>query len=111
MKARVKATGEMVEVEKIDGYTDTDGNPVDIFKGYSKYYSEEDLDFEDIEPDYWEKLKHQYAGMAMQGVLSNEKMQQDLHNAFGKVESMDITIADFAVDMATTLIKKLKNEK
>ena len=62
------------------------------------------------EPDYWERLKHQYAGMAMQGILTNEKMMLDLHRAFGKDESMDITVSEFAIDIANTLVKKLKSE-
>ena len=60
--------------------------------------------------DYWEKLKHQYAGMAMQGILTNEEMQQDLYKAFGKNESMDVTISEFAISIANTLVEKLKNE-
>ena len=59
---------------------------------------------------YWENMKHQYAGMAMQGMLTNEKMMLDLHRAFGKDESMDITISEFAIDIANTLVKKLKSE-
>ena len=62
------------------------------------------------EERYWRELKHQYAGMAMQGILSNEKMQQDLYKAFGKDESMDITISEFAIDIANTIVKKLKEE-
>ena len=60
--------------------------------------------------DYWERLKHQYAGMAMQGILTNEKMMLDLHRAFGKDESMDITVSEFAIDIANTLVEKLKSE-
>lgn len=62
------------------------------------------------EPDYWTKLEHQYAGMAMQGILMNEKLQIDLHKAFGKNESMDVTISEFAADIAHTLVKKMKEE-
>ena len=56
MKARVKATGEIVEFDNClyddDGYE----------------YHVDELDFSD-NPDYWEKLKHQYAGMAMQALI------------------------------------------
>ena len=62
------------------------------------------------EEKYWRELKHQYAGMAMQGIVMNEKMQEDLYKAFGKNESMDITISEFAIDIANTLVKKLKSE-
>lgn len=61
--------------------------------------------------DYWERLRHQYVGMAMQGIVMNEKMQEDLYKAFGKNESMDVTISDFAIDIAHTLVQKLKEER
>ena len=99
MKARVKKTGEIVELAD-DCYLND--------KDYEHSYYADEL--ESIEFDYWEKLKHQYAGMAMQGMLTNEKMMLDLHRAFGKDESMDITISEFAIDIANTLVKKLKNE-
>ena len=49
-------------------------------------------------PDYWEKLKHQYAGMAMQGMLTYQ----------GSEYLYDIP--QKAIDIATALIKKLKEE-
>ena len=97
MKARVKATGEIV-----------DGKAMVSFNGDDFYLDE--LEVIQDEPDYWERLKHQYAGMAMQGILTNEKMMLDLHRAFGKDESMDITVSEFAIDIANTLVKKLKSE-
>ena len=106
MKARVKATGEIVEVTRIvDRYVMT-------HHPHAITFEKDELDF-DIEddPDYWEKLKHQYAGMAMQGIVMNEKMQYDLYQAFGKNESMDVTISEFAIDIATTLVNKLKEKE
>ena len=61
------------------------------------------------EPDYWEKLKHQYAGMAMQGILSNEdycKVLLDEITEWSFAES----VARASKDFATALIEKLKNE-
>ena len=105
MKARVKNTGEIVNVFNWGDPTFRADN--------GEIYQKSGLDF-DVEdennPDYWEKLKHQYAGMAMQGIMMNEKMQYDLFKAFGKDESLDITISDFAIDIANTLVEKLKNE-
>lgn len=63
MKARVKATGKIVKV------FDT-GNGLFEASDGETYFSQ-GLHFIDDEPDYWEKLKHQYAGMAMQGILAN----------------------------------------
>ena len=63
MKARVKATGEIVEIVETD-FAASNG----------MIYDEEDLIISKDEPDYWEKLKYQYAGMAMQGMLSDKEM-------------------------------------
>lgn len=53
------------------------------------------------EPDYWEKLKHQYAGMAMQGLLTNPKLCE--------IET-SMSIASTATTIASALIDKLKEE-
>ena len=50
-------------------------------------------------PDYWEKLKHQYAGMAMQGMVRTVG-----HDRMYPPEK----IAIFAVACATALVEKLK---
>jgi hypothetical protein len=59
---------------------------------YDKYYNNE--------PDYWEKLKHQYAGMAMQGILANPEM----------VALYDIDVAETAIRIANITIEKLKEK-
>ena len=76
MKARVKATGEIVDVQKISDY-DSHGKYIGYYfqtiNSPFKAFHNGDLDFEylDREPDnYWEKLKHQYAGMAMQAYIT-----------------------------------------
>lgn len=64
------------------------------------------------EPDYWEKLKHQYAGMAMQVVL--EKSYNELyHTNMMKNWSRDGAeeVARLSVIYATALVEKLKEEK
>lgn len=63
MKARVKATGEIITIESDTMFIGKD------YKGVVKPYYDSDIDIIKDEPDYWEKLKHQYAGMAMQGIL------------------------------------------
>ena len=87
MKARVKATGEIV-----------DGKAMVSFNGDDFYLDE--LESLDDDPDYWTRLEHQYAGMAMQGILAN--------SAFDDVSVADIAIT--SVKLATTLIKRLKEE-
>ena len=106
MKARVKATGATVFVrpydEKFDYICDMEGE-----RGV--LYNKEQLEFPKDEPDYWEKLKHQYAGMAMQGMLSNGKLLDILGMQKGR--ELDEMVADLSVKYATALVEKLKNEK
>ena len=93
MKARVKATGEIVDVYNWGNptYRATDGS----------LYEKDVLDF-DVEdennPNYWEKLKHQYAGMAMQGLMAEGQCPN--------ISCRDM--ADFAVNYATALVEALK---
>lgn len=92
MKARVIETGEIEEfqVNELNDYFTKDGI----------HYKGLELDF-DYEPDYWEKLKHQYAGMAMQGLLTNPKLCE--------IET-SISIASTANTIASALINKLKEK-
>lgn len=74
-------------------------------------YDIEDIEFLDNPQDYWEKLKHQYAGMAMQVVL--EKSYNELyHTNMMKNWSRDGAeeVARLSVIYATALVEKLKNE-
>ena len=114
MKARVKVTGEIIDV-----YCDFKGMKHDFLDEKGKGYMSNELtifDNEDYEqgwndgyyeavntkdtPDYWEKLKHQYAGMAMQGIMASSPGSN----------MSDDDIAYFAVKFAAALIEKLKNE-
>lgn len=52
-------------------------------------------------PDYWTRLEHQYAGMAMQSLIMTST-----HN-FGTSEQ----IAMWANEYAIALVKELKEEK
>ena len=118
MKARVKKTGEIVEVDfdtvSIRGkqfgvVTDTKrlSKPC---RDYRKFYQDE-LEFispEDTDVvDYWEKLLHQYAGMAMQGILSNPESELDYKGD----ETLPQALAGCAAKVATALVEKLKEEK
>lgn len=61
MKARVKATGNIVDVEWY-GHNSMGTIYADVTHT-TKYY-EYELDFDTVY-DYWTRLEHQYAGMAM----------------------------------------------
>lgn len=98
MKARVKETGDIIELCNME--FDEDGN---------EYYRDELELIDDFEPDYWEKLKHQYAGMAMQGILSSDKMLGILGMQKGK--ELDDMIGNMSVKIATALVNRLKEEE
>lgn len=97
MEARVKATGEIWTFSQIDEIT---------FKSAinGHLYCAEELEFIEasiFSPDYWERLKHQYAGMAMQ-----EMIRTIGHDRMYPPDK----IAIYAVACANTLVEKLKNE-
>lgn len=111
MKARVKATGEIIEVREVTKY-DSNYNPLVYYKAENGFpYKEEQLDFEDLTqgktdvkekslpkdvPDYWDKLRHQYAGMFLQGMIIGKPFTRDY--------------VEDAYQYATALINRLKEE-
>jgi hypothetical protein len=76
MKARIKATGEIVDVIAVGVYINENGQIIGEYKDAANQmlYNSYDLDFYIEEgiviPDYWTRLEHQYAGMAMQAQLA-----------------------------------------
>ena len=66
MKARVKATEETVEVFQYGKHHFLEY----IGEKTGRLFLAEELDLLDNDPDYWTKLEHQYAGMAMQQLVS-----------------------------------------
>lgn len=95
MKARVKATEEIVEVDYIEGgYLHTS----------SGLYLIAELEGIESDIDYWTRLDHQYAGMAMQGLLSNPSItERELTTRKGIVED--------AERLAHALVQKLKEKE
>ena len=93
LKARVIATGEIVEVTRIvDRYVMT-------HHPHTITFEKDELDF-DIEddPDYWTRLEHQYAGMAMQGILARYNVEFEM-------------VVDWADEVAHALVEKMKEER
>ena len=97
MKARVKATGEIVEILEVD-YTADNG----------LVYYEEDLCIED-KSDYWEKLHHQAAIAAMQGILSNKELFNTITEGVWP-PNRPAYIAARCDEYSTALVNKLKEE-
>lgn len=61
-------------------------------------------------PDYWERLKHQAAISAMQGILSNQDYCKLLIDE-NQIGSFADDVSRCAKDFATALVEKLKEEK
>lgn len=105
MKARVKITGEIVFVEANLGY------PGGYVASNGNTYLGEELEvIVECEPDYWARLEHQYAGMAMQGILSNQdycKLLIDENNKGSFAEDVSRCASEFA----HALVEKYKKEE
>ena len=88
MKARVKATGEIVDVDQCSIlYED----------GKRELMHGKELEEVQGAPDYWEKLKHQYAGKFLQGMIIGKPFTRDY--------------VEDAYKYATTLVNRLKEEE
>ena len=110
MKARVKATGEIVEV-KYSRQIGPDAVYRDLVTG--EHYMDFELSFlpEDGTPDYWTRLEHQYAGMAMQGMLKNSLLTTGLLKAGKSHEDFVDEVTRTALRYAHALVEKLKEKE
>jgi hypothetical protein len=118
MKARVISTGRVVDVVKtirkktIHDYFGSQ-NDIEIVVYYDgkNQYTESELEFDvSSDPDYWTRLEHTYAGMAMQGILSNQdycKLLIDENNKGSFAEDVSRCASDFA----NALVEKMKEER
>ena len=97
MKARVKATGDIIDIAE-----------------YSTIYAENfdtcfypnELEILNNSEDYWAKLEHQYAGMAIQGLMSNINQIEPV-----KGHSYCDEIGGIAVSIAQALVEKYKEKE
>lgn len=97
MKARVKSTGELLEVRHKD--TGTEYSYVCDMQGEcGTMWKESQLEFLDDDPDYWTRLEHQAAIAAMQGFLA------------GRMEDTYNRVAEFSINQAHALVEKMKEE-
>ena len=104
MKARVKATGYACEFQRLDSTTflrKTDGK---IFQG-------SELEFIEDDPDYWTRLEHQYAGMAMQGMLNNSLLITSLLKVNKSHEDIVDEVTGTAIEYAHALVEQLKEKE
>lgn len=101
MEARVKATGKIVEIvgEGIQ-------NSNMVMAAHGEWFTKDELDivplsWKPFEPTYWQKLEHQYAGMAMQGMLAGTYYQGLSHDR----------VVEDAQYVAHALVEKYKKEE
>lgn len=108
MKARVKATGEIISLDEKS--TVLDINPCN-FNSYE--ISELEILYENTNfpPDYWTRLEHQYAGMAMQGILSNPEYLRSLMHTKHDDYRVHEVVPDVAVRVSHALVEKYKKEE
>jgi hypothetical protein len=117
MKARIKSTGDIIEVIAVGDYINENGQIIGEYKDTNGVlYTSYELDFYIEEgitiPDYWTRLEHQYAGMAMQGILSNpELFKATAKNAekFGLIAPQAVAID--ANCFVHALVEKMKEER
>ena len=121
MEARIKATGEIIEVKVYKRehrlYIRIHGEKT------GEIYRAKDLDFNingkfvenclngikqgiDYNPDYWTRLEHTYAGMAMQGLMS---YVEQITPKEGR--SFCDEIVDISLKVAHALVEKYKKEE
>ena len=101
MKAIEKSTGKLVDVFKLD-----DNEYVRVDTDLHITYTEGELDFDNA-PDYWERLYHEYAGLAMVELIKYYKQKQPNIHLSG--ETLAKSCVKEASVYALELVKKLKN--
>ena len=110
----MKATGEIVDVDFDKDALANDYPPYRTNEIPSRFFLAEQLKWIDIEekaePDYWDKLLHQYAGMAMQGILSGDAIVVRLAQEC-TTELFPIVVGEMAHSIATALVKKMKEKE
>lgn len=109
MKARVKVTGEILEVEEYHKYLETGWKYKD---NAGTLYKPSALDFSDEAViGYWTRLEHQYAGMAMQGMLSNTTLITVLFDATKDHDELLKEVIICSHEYAHALVEELKKKE
>lgn len=123
MKARIKETGELIEVMQVYEKGESFYVRLDMLDTIEVRYHISELEFEGVEtegkfaqiclngikqgidynPDYWTRLEHQAAIAAMQGILSNNELYREIC----KSRNLEITIMEYA----HALVEKMKNKE
>ena len=131
MKATIKATGETIEVMQVYEKGESFYVRLDMLDTVEVRYHINELEFEGFETegkfaetclngikqdivydhDYWTKLEHQYAGIAMQGMLSNTSLITVLFDTTKDHDELLKEIMICSHEYARALVKKMKEDK
>lgn len=131
MKATIKATGETIEVMQVYEKGESFYVRLDMLDTVEVRYHINELEFEGFETegkfaetclngikqnivydsDYWTKLEHQYAGMAMQGMLSNTSLITVLFDATKDHDELLKEVIICSHEYAHALVEKMKETK
>ena len=103
MKARVKATGEIVEISLSHIVYDGGKKIIWYNTPQGASFTEDELEFIDTEEnfDYWTRLEHQYAGQFMQAMISSSNY----------IDVSEGAMADASLRIAHALVEKYKKEE
>ena len=124
MKAKIRKTGEVVDIITYSGrtyrsdidvvsYIDSKGNECVDMK-MNRFW-----DFEDVEechnPIDWEQRRYELTKAAMSGILSGQNVfyctRSEAKNEIDEKKSTPIAITKYAIACADCLIKILKEDK
>ena len=110
MKVRVKATGEIKNVVRGTDYPYqyVDNGTVYTEDEVEELPGDDGAIFFDPTIGYWTRLEHQYAGMAMQGMLNNSLLITSLLKVNKSHEDIVAEVTGTAIRYAHTLVEKLK---
>ena len=97
MKARIKDTGEIMDIAEYSTI---------YAENHINYFYPNELDILNNSDDYWTRLEHQYAGMAMQGLMSCIKQ---ITPTMGR--SYCDEIIGISASVAHALVEKYKKEE
>lgn len=107
---KVKATGEIKEVARgiysPYQYVDKEGT-IYTEDNVEELPGDDGAMFYDPTIDYWTRLEHQYAGMAMQGILACEEWKISPREGV----SFSGEVALQAQEIAHVLVEKMKEER
>ena len=111
VKATVRATGEIVEVQRLCMSSEGDIWQTETGQEYLDWML--DFDFKEeptpeYKPDYWERIKHQAMIAAMQAIITNPIGFESLRAS--SQGSMSEAVADIAKGYASDLVSKMRED-